>query len=145
MNKSVERDKRKEKGVVKYYTKNILKGMDSLTSDRNNGHHSVGLLPDCCVPAGMQKRFGGGTVIIKDLSAVELIKYYISRDVEIIQEQIEYAIDEIYDLKNAAEACKSVFKDYSEEEVKQLPPSVQFCWKEGQKLMENEASDKSII
>ena len=94
-----KRKMKREKCVMRVFIDGIRKQLKGMCDDKNNAHHNVGLLPDYCIPTGMQKFYGGGKVVIKDLYSQELFSESINSNLDIIEEQINYAIDEIYELK----------------------------------------------
>ena len=99
MNKETKRKMKREKGVVKVFIDGIRKQVKGMCDGKNNAHHSVSLLPEYCIPFGMQKFYGGGMVVIKDLYSQGLFSEGINNSLDIIEEQINHAIDEIYELK----------------------------------------------
>lgn len=99
MDKNTKRKMKQEIGVFKVITDGLRKKFKNFTVDKNNSHHPVYLLPDHCVPSGMSKRMGGGRVVIKDLSMCELLLESVEKDIDLIQEQLTFAIEDIYRLE----------------------------------------------
>lgn len=138
MNKKQGREIKRQKGVMNVFLNGIVKKSKCMVDSKNNAHHPLYLLPDHCVPSGMCKRMGGGTVVIKDKFSQDLFVEGIEEDVRIIKEQVEFAIDEIVELKTYLQSCVDVYNDFSWEEVEKMSPSIQECWKVGCKFDEGE-------
>lgn len=134
MDKKQKREIKRQKGVMNVFLDGIIKKARGMVDGKNNAHQPLYLLPDHCVPSGMCKRMGGGNVVIKDKSSQDLFVESIEDDVRIIKEQVEFAIDEIVELKTHLQACIDVYNDFSWEEVEKMSPSIQGCWKVGRKF-----------
>ena len=96
MDKQTKRKMKREKGVMKVLIDGIRKQVRGMCDDKNNAHHNGYLIPEYCRPSGTD---GWNKVVIKDLYSQELFSEGINNSLDIIEEQISYAIDEIYELK----------------------------------------------
>lgn len=134
MNKQ-SREVRRQKGVMNVFLNGIVTKVKSMVDGKNNSYHPVYLLPDHCVPSGMCKRLGGSKeVVIKDKSTQEYFLESIEKDVDIIREQVEFAIEDIAEMKTSLQSCVDVYNDFTWEEVEKMAPSIQECWKVGNKI-----------
>lgn len=119
---------RRRKGVMKVFLDGVKTKVSNFTSPKNNGHHLTFQLPDGLIPSGMQKHWGPKEVVIKDLKMMKDIEDSISKDIDIVQEQVNYAIEDLCELESL---MVNVYNDFSEEEVLKQPMSIVNLWYKG--------------
>ncbi|UZV41185.1 hypothetical protein vBVpaMR16F_119 [Vibrio phage vB_VpaM_R16F] len=122
---------RRRKGVMKIFLDGVKTKVSNFTSPKNNGHHLTFQLPDGLIPSGMQKHYGKHRVVIKDLEMMQYVEESINKDLDIVKEQVNYAIEDLCELENLV---VSVYKDFSEEEVMKESLSIRNLWYKGKEI-----------
>lgn len=106
----MDKEIRKQKGIVNHLCKGLKRQVFNLYSEKNNAHHWSGKLPESCVPSGMYKGYSSSdTVVIKSLQMQELCAQRIDQDIDILQEQLLFAIEEIAELKEELESFGNMY------------------------------------
>ena len=101
MNKQEMRKMKREKGVLKVMFDSIRKQVKGMCDDRNNAHHNGHLIPEYCRPSGMH---GWSKVVIKDKYVQDLYVEGIENTLDILAEQFDFAIEDVYNLEEKVKA-----------------------------------------